>query len=104
MTTITRAPEMQKTISPVDGGVYAERMFASFDAINETLRTARRAFAAWRDTPLATRAAILERFCAEFERRGADIATEITWQIGRPARYAPSEVKGTLERARHMIA
>ena len=45
-----------------------------------------------------------ERFCAEFERRGADIAAEITWQIGRPIRFAPSEVRGTLERARYMIA
>ena len=24
--------------------------------------------------------------------------------MGRPARYAPNEVRGTLERARHMIA
>ena len=104
MTTIIRAPETQKTISPVDGSVYAERMLASFDQINETLRTARRAFAAWRDTPLSERAAILTRFCAEFETRGAGIATELTWQMGRPARYAPNEVKGTLDRARHMIS
>jgi len=104
MTTIIRAPETQKTISPVDGSIYAERMFATFDEINETLRTARRAFAAWRDTPLAARAAILSRFCNEFEQRGPQIAQEITWQMGRPARYAPNEVKGMLDRARHMIA
>jgi acyl-CoA reductase-like NAD-dependent aldehyde dehydrogenase len=104
MTTILRAPETQKTISPVDGSIYVERMFATFDEINETLRTARRAFAGWRNTPLAERATILNRFCDEFERRGAQIATELTWQMGRPARYAPNEVKGTLERARHMIA
>ena len=29
---------------------------------------------------------------------------ELTWQMGRPIRYAPNEVRGTLERARHMIA
>jgi acyl-CoA reductase-like NAD-dependent aldehyde dehydrogenase len=104
MTTIIRAPETQKTISPVDGRVYDERMLASFDEINEALRTARRAFAAWRDTPLAERTKILTRFCSEFEKRGPQIAEEITWQMGRPARYAPNEVKGTLERARHMIA
>lgn len=104
MTTIIRAPETQKTISPVDGRIVDERMLATFDDINEILRTARRAFPAWRDTPLATRAAILTRFCNEFERRGAPIAEEITWQMGRPARYAPNEIRGTLERARHMIA
>ena len=53
---------------------------------------------------LAERAAILTRFCDEFEKRGAQIAEELTWQMGRPARYAPNEVRGTLERARHMIA
>jgi acyl-CoA reductase-like NAD-dependent aldehyde dehydrogenase len=35
---------------------------------------------------------------------GVRYASELTWQMGRPARYAPSEVRGTLERARHMIA
>ena len=29
--------------------------------------------------------------------------TELSWQMGRPIRYAPNEVRGTLERARHMI-
>jgi acyl-CoA reductase-like NAD-dependent aldehyde dehydrogenase len=104
MTTIIRAPVTQKTISPVDGRVYVERMHANFDEINETLRTARRAFPAWRDKTLEERTEFLARFCDEFERRGPSIAEEITWQMGRPARYAPNEVRGTLERARHMIA
>ena len=104
MTTIIRAPETQKTISPVDGRIVDERMLATFDEINETLRTARRAFAAWRDAPLDQRAAILGRFCDEFEKRGPQIAQEITWQMGRPARYAPNEIRGMLERARYMIA
>ena len=104
MTTIIRAPETQKTISPIDGRIVDERMYATFDEINEILRTARRGFQAWRDTPLAERSAILTRFCAEFEKRGPQIAAEITLQMGRPSRYAPNEVRGTLERARHMIA
>ena len=28
---------------------------------------------------------------------------ELTWQMGRPIRYSPNEVRGTLERARYMI-
>ena len=95
---------IQKTVSPVDGRVYVERPLASHDEINETLRTARHAFTGWRNTTLSERAAILTRFCGEFEQRGAAIAEELTWQMGRPARYAPNEVRGTLERARHMIA
>ncbi len=54
--------------------------------------------------PVAERANILSRFCDLFESQRADIATELTWQMGRPIRYSPSEVNGTLERARHMIA
>ncbi|HEX6639428.1 MAG TPA: aldehyde dehydrogenase family protein, partial [Steroidobacteraceae bacterium] len=95
---------VQKTISPVDGSVYVERPLASAGEIDEKLRTARHAFAGWRATSLAERAAVLTRFCEEFEKRGRLVAEELTWQMGRPKRYAPNEVRGTLERARHMIA
>ncbi|HET7810355.1 MAG TPA: aldehyde dehydrogenase family protein [Steroidobacteraceae bacterium] len=104
MTTITRNISLQKTISPVDGSVYVERMLATPDVIDEILRTSLHAQRAWRNVPLHERAAILTRFCDEFEKRGPQIAEELTWQMGRPARYAPNEVGGTLERARHMIA
>jgi len=92
-----------KVISPVDGSVYAERTTATAAEIDQTLERARAAQRAWRAVPISERAAILERFCAEFARRGADIASGLTWQMGRPLRFAPSEVRGTLERARYMI-
>jgi acyl-CoA reductase-like NAD-dependent aldehyde dehydrogenase len=95
---------IQKTVSPVDGRVYVERVLATADEINETLRTARHAFTAWRNVPMSERTAILTRFCDEFESRRDKISEELTWQMGRPARYAPNEVRGMLERARHMIA
>jgi len=95
---------IQKTVSPVDGRVYVERVLATSEEINETLRTARHAFNAWRNVPLSERTAILTRFCDEFESRRDKISEELTWQMGRPARYAPNEVRGMLERARHMIA
>ena len=69
---------IQKTVSPVDGRVYVERELATFEQINETLRTARHAFAVWRDTPLEERAAILTRFCDEFEKHNAQYASELT--------------------------
>ncbi|HYM26998.1 MAG TPA: aldehyde dehydrogenase family protein [Steroidobacteraceae bacterium] len=92
-----------RTISPVDGRVYAERTAATPAAIEAALQRARAAQPAWRAAPLAARAAVLERFCQQFERRATDIATGLTWQMGRPIRFAPSEVRGTLERARYMI-
>ena len=45
----------------------------------------------------------MERFCAAFEARAAEFAAELSWQMGRPLRYAPNEVRSTLERARYMI-
>jgi acyl-CoA reductase-like NAD-dependent aldehyde dehydrogenase len=94
----------QRTISPVDGRVYVERELAAPARIEAALELAVRAQRAWRGVPVAERAATLERFCDAFEARRQAIATEIAWQMGRPIRYAPNEVRGTLERARHMIA
>jgi acyl-CoA reductase-like NAD-dependent aldehyde dehydrogenase len=92
-----------QTISPADGRVYVERASASATEIDATLQRARGAQRHWRQVPIAERAALMERFCAAFEARSAPIATELSWQMGRPIRYAPSEVRGTLERARYMI-
>jgi acyl-CoA reductase-like NAD-dependent aldehyde dehydrogenase len=96
--------EIQKTISPVDGSVCVERPLASQAEIDAALRRARTAQREWRNLSLAARAAILSRFCDAFEAHGPAIAHELTLQIGRPIRYTPNEVRGTLERARHMIA
>ena len=95
---------MQKTISPIDGSVYVELELATPAVVDETLDRARSAQLAWRSTSVADRAKILSTFCDIFESQRAEIATELTWQMGRPIRYSPSEVNGALERARHMIA
>ena len=92
-----------QTISPVDGRVYAQRTAATSSEIDRTLERARAAQGDWRGVPVAERARVMERFCAEFERRAAEIAQGLCWQMGRPLRFAPGEVRGTLERARHMI-
>ncbi len=94
----------QRTVSPVNGRVYVEREHASDKDIDSTLDLARRAQPAWRALSVGERAAILSRFCDAFEARRDAISEELAWQMGRPIRYAPSEIRGTLERARHMIA
>jgi acyl-CoA reductase-like NAD-dependent aldehyde dehydrogenase len=94
---------MQKTISPVDGSVYVERELASPATIDATLTRAVEAQRKWRSVPLSERADICLRFCDAFEKRRDAIAEELTWQMGRPIRYAANEVRGTLERARYMI-
>jgi acyl-CoA reductase-like NAD-dependent aldehyde dehydrogenase len=95
---------MIKVISPVDSSVYAERPLAKAAEVGSALERARIAQRAWRTVSLAERTRILSRFCDLFEAKRDEIARELTWQMGRPIRYAPNEVRGTLERARHMIA
>jgi len=95
--------KIQRTITPVDGTVYCERQLASEAELEAVLQRAAEAQRAWRGTDLATRAAICRRFCDAFEARRDAVALELTWQMGRPISYAPSEVRGTLERARYMI-
>lgn len=95
---------LQRTISPIDNSIYVERELASGRAIDEALDRARRAQREWRRVPVETRAKILGRFCDAFEQRRDAVAQELAWQMGRPIRYGSNEVRGTLERARHMIA
>jgi acyl-CoA reductase-like NAD-dependent aldehyde dehydrogenase len=92
-----------RVISPVDGGVYVERALADERAIAAALDRAERAQTEWRRVPVAERAAILGRAVDAFVARRDEIAGELTWQMGRPIRYTPNEVRGFEERARYMI-
>ena len=97
-------PAAQKTLSPVDGSLYCERVLARPDEINAVLGRAAHAQRAWRNVPVAERATICSRFCDQFESHRERQALELTWQMGRPIRYAASEINGTLDRARYMIS
>jgi acyl-CoA reductase-like NAD-dependent aldehyde dehydrogenase len=96
--------ELLQTISPVDGSVYVERPLAQDSEIAGIIAAAERAQAAWRNVPVGERAAVCGRGVDAFVARGDEIASEITWQMGRPIAYCPGEVRGFEERARHMIA
>jgi acyl-CoA reductase-like NAD-dependent aldehyde dehydrogenase len=89
-------------VSPVDGRLYARRPVATAAQIEQALQRARTAQVSWQQVPVPERVQIIERFCQQFEQRDTDIATELSWQMGRPIRFAGSEVRGTLERARYM--
>src|SRR3954451_2541862 len=108
MTSAVRAAvsgaEIQRTITPVDGSVYAERRLATSEEVAGALERARKAQAGWRRRAVEERAASMSAFVDAFVARRDEIAAEITWQMGRPIRYTPGEVRGFEERARHMIA
>ncbi len=92
-----------RVISPVNGEVYVERPLAGDAEIEEALARARRAQADWRGLRVAERAALLTRAVDALVANKAEIAAEITWQMGRPIRYTPGEVGGFEERSRYMI-
>src|SRR5450631_1505144 len=92
-----------KTISPVDGRIYVERPLETAAGIDRALDSAAHAQPAWALLPLAGRCEILGRAVDAFVAKAADIAGEITWQMGRPIRHAPGEIRGFEERARYML-
>ena len=100
-----RMTETLKTISPVDGRIYVERPLA----VRPPASTARsmprgRAQRGVGRVAAGRRAAtILEQAVDAFVAKANDIAAEITWQMGRPIRHAPGEVRGFEERARYML-
>jgi acyl-CoA reductase-like NAD-dependent aldehyde dehydrogenase len=95
--------QILKTISPVDGRVYVERELQSAADIDRALDGAVRAQRAWRALPLTARIALLGRAVDAFVAHAAEIAAEITWQMGRPIAHSPGEVRGFEERSRYML-
>lgn len=96
---------VQKIISPIDGSVVAERELASDAVVEAVLHAAQTAQSVWRSTPIAERIRLCEAMIVHLEASVADIATEISWQMGRPVRYTPNEIlRGAQERARYMMS
>jgi acyl-CoA reductase-like NAD-dependent aldehyde dehydrogenase len=92
-----------KTISPVDGRLYVERPLETAAGIDRALDAAQRAQRTWASLPLAARSELLRRAVDAFVAKAGDIAAEITWQMGRPIRHSPGEIRGFEERARYML-
>jgi acyl-CoA reductase-like NAD-dependent aldehyde dehydrogenase len=97
-------PNMFNVISPVDGSVYCERPLATGSDIENALQRGVEAQRRWSETPLAERAAHCRRAVQHFLDHADAIGAEIAWQMGRPIRYAPNEIRrGFQERAYYMI-
>ena len=94
----------QKTITPIDGSVYVERPLSGAADIDRALERARAAQHDWARRPIEERIEQLSRAVSAFVAKGPEVATEITWQMGRPIQHAPGEVRGFEERARYMLS
>lgn len=93
-----------KTVSPVDNRIYVERPLETAAGIDRALASAQRAQTSWAALPLTTRCQMLTKAVDAFVAKTTEIAAEITWQMGRPIRYTPGEVRGFEERARYMLS
>jgi acyl-CoA reductase-like NAD-dependent aldehyde dehydrogenase len=94
---------LQQTISPVDGSIYAERQLATSREIETALAKAGASQAAWKRVPVAERAAACKRTLDWLLERAGEIGEELTWQIGRPIAYSPNEIRrGFQERVNYM--
>ena len=91
-------------VSPVDGRIYASRPVATKRAIAATFDAARKAQAQWARVPLAERTAYCSAAVDAMLAMKDEIVPELAWQMGRPIRYGPGELRGFEERARYMIA
>ena len=93
----------QKTITPVDGSVYVERTLASGKQVEDALARAVKAQKAWKQVPVAERAAVCRRMAEWCVSRAGQLAEELSWQMGRPVSQTPGELKrGFHERAMYM--
>ncbi|MEO1848647.1 MAG: aldehyde dehydrogenase family protein, partial [Pseudomonadota bacterium] len=91
-------------ISPVDSQVYVERPYADAARIANALEKASQATLAWRDWSIQQRSELVNRAVDIFISMEVELSLELTWQMGRPIRFAPGEIAGFEERARHMAA
>src|SRR6185312_1923596 len=58
----------------------------------------------WRDVPVAERCRVGTAFTDAMVADKQRVSELLAWQMGRPIRYGPGEVRGFEERARYMIA
>jgi acyl-CoA reductase-like NAD-dependent aldehyde dehydrogenase len=90
------SPYTQETVCelPFDEGAVLERKLAA----------ARGAFLAWRRVPLAERIERVREGVRRFRAAAAEIARDVTLQMGKPIQEARREVETCCARAEHMIS
>lgn len=91
-------------ISPVDGREVVRKRSASPSEIAGALVAARNAQSAWSQVALAERGRLCLAAVDAMLAMRTDIAPELSWQMGRPIKFAGGELNGFEERARAMIA
>jgi acyl-CoA reductase-like NAD-dependent aldehyde dehydrogenase len=93
-----------QTFSPRDGRILLSRDFADTSAIEDVMSATDIAKREWKATPLEQRIALVQAMVDHFVAHGAEIARELSEQMGRPIGQTPGEIAGFQERAQTMMA
>jgi len=95
--------DLQVTRTPIDNSIYVERVLANSQNISQTLKLAKSAQLKWKKTTLNQRKKMCLAMVNAFIENSDEIALQLSYMMGRPIKYALSEVSGMAQRARHMI-
>lgn len=92
-------------LSPIDQSPVTSRDATSIKDVPELLSRSVSAFKDWSNGyTLSERLEILHKFIEELGKNEAEIAKDLTAEMGRPIRYTPFEVKTTMARAKYMCS
>jgi len=92
-----------RTVSPVDGSIYAERAYADAATTAAALAAARRAQRDWRQVALEQRVGLLRAMVTALLAEGETVREQLCWQLGRPLHHCGGELNGFAERAGYML-
>ena len=100
-----RDSRTQKTITPIDGSVLAERPLATERDTDAALASAVTGQRKWKHVPVGERVAIVRRMVDWCVAHADALGKELTQQMGRPIAYTPNEIRrGFQERALYMCS
>lgn len=92
----------QKTYSPIDGRLVAERPYPTHGEIEVALRQAHEAQSHWRQVSVGERVEICLRFAEIMVSNRDVLGHELALQMGRPIRYGSREIDTMAVRTRFM--
>ena len=96
--------EFFSVVSPIDGQELCRREYAKPSDIEQAVKAAKQAQAAWFASGLAERKARIGSAIDWLVAHKDEVAAAITHSMGRPISQSPGEVKGLEERARYMLS
>ncbi|KHN98097.1 betaine aldehyde dehydrogenase 2 [Metarhizium album ARSEF 1941] len=95
--------EVIKTISPNTNEAIITRNGVSAAELDQMPKIATEAFQSFRKTTLKERQEIVEKFLKELSSHEAELAEELTVQMGRPIAYTGKEIATAVKRAEYLL-